>query len=433
MPPRAMLHSKVRSKLLAALSCVFLLLAGPVWGQIAHPANAAAQQDKPYVLLISLDGFRYDYPERDHVASLQMLGESGVRAKALIPSFPTTTFPNHFTIVTGLYPAHHGIVDNSFWDPARDAEFRSSNSAASTNGTWWGGTPLWVLAEHQGMRAASFFWPGSDAAIQDTRPTYYYKYDGRIPDERRVEQVVAWLKLPKAERPHFITLYFSDVDHAGHEYGPDAPETHAAIHKVDGLLGKLFGELRPLDLPLDIFVVSDHGMTAVTGDIDMSKLANLDGVEVAPNSTDFKFYSSDRKRIDQLYAELHGKDSRFMVYRPGEIPKRLHYSGNPRIGDLVALATAPVVLHLAPRPGQTEPKGMHGYDVASMPEMRGIFFAAGPDLKAGMTIEPFQNINIYPLIAHILGLTEPAGIDGKLSVLAPILKARSTAAAASAR
>jgi predicted AlkP superfamily pyrophosphatase or phosphodiesterase len=430
---RDMLLLKIKGNRFHALFFVLVLLLAPGFGQPTHPLNAPAQQDKPYVLLISLDGFRYDYPERDHAANLLAFGQSGVRAKALIPSFPTTTFPNHFTIVTGLYPAHHGIVDNSFWDPARQAGFRSSDSAASTNGSWWGGTPLWVLAEHQGMRAASFFWPGSDAAIQDTRPTYYYKYNGRIPNEQRVAQVVAWLKLPKQERPHFITLYFSDVDHAGHEYGPDAPQTHEAIHGIDTLLGKLFAEVRALELPLDIFIVSDHGMATVEGDIDVSKLANLDGIQVTPNATDFKFYSSDPRRIDQLYAALHGKDPRMAVYRPSEIPKHLHYSGNPRIGDLVALATAPVVLHLAPRPGQTEPKGMHGYDAATMPLMQGIFFAAGPDLRAGLTIEPFQNINIYPLIAHILGLTEPAGIDGKLSVLQPILKARSAAATASAR
>jgi alkaline phosphatase D len=401
---------------------VLFLLLGPCFGQPAHPLNAPAQQDKPYVLLISLDGFRYDYAERDHATNLLALGQGGVRAKALIPSFPTTTFPNHYTIVTGLYPAHHGIVDNSFWDPDRRAEFKSSDSASTTDGSWWGGTPLWVLAEQQGMRAASFFWPGSDAEIQHTRPTYFYKYDGKIPDERRVAQVIEWLKLPKPERPHFITLYFSDVDHQGHLFGPDAPQTRNAVKAVDAVLGKLFGEVRALGVPLDIFVVSDHGMAAVTGDIDISKRADLNGVEVAPNSTDFKFYSSDSKRIDQLYSELYGKDPRIEVYRRAEIPERLHYSGNQRIGDLVALANQPVVLHLASKPGQNQPQGMHGYDVARMPEMRGIFIAAGPDLKGGLTVEEFQNIHIYPLIAHILGLTAPSGIDGQFSVLAPILR-----------
>jgi alkaline phosphatase D len=274
------------------------------------------------------------------------------------------------------------------------------------------------------MRAASFYWPGSDAEIQGTRPTYFKEYDhGRIPNDRRVEQVVEWLKLPKPERPHFITLYFSDVDHEGHQFGPDAPQTHEAIKTIDAELGKLFGEIRALGVPLDIFVVSDHGMAAVTGDVDISKLADLSGVEIAPNSTDFKFYSSDPKRIDRLYSELHGKDPRIEVYRRNEIPELLHYSDNRRIGDLVALATEPVVLHLATKPGQTLPKGMHGYDAARMPDMRGIFYAAGPDLKAGLTVEEFRNIHIYPLIAHILGLTLPSGIDGRLSVLEPILSA----------
>jgi predicted AlkP superfamily pyrophosphatase or phosphodiesterase len=432
MPPRLTPGLKTSSNRRSLLFTLLLAL-GPCFGQTAHPPNAPAQQDKPYLLLISVDGFRYDYAQRDHAANLLAFAQSGVAAKALIPSFPTTTFPNHYTIVTGLYPSHHGIVDNSFWDPARNAEFRSGDSAATTDGAWWGGTPLWVLAEQQGMRAASFFFPGSDAEIQHTRPTYFYKYDGKIPNEKRVEQVVEWLKLPKAERPHFITLYFSDVDHAGHTFGPDAPETHAAIQTIDALLGKLFAQIHALALPLDIVVVSDHGMTTVTGDIDMSKLADLSGVETAPNATEFKFYSSDPKRIERLESELRGKDPRVTVYRRDEIPARLHYSGNARIGDLVALATAPIVLHLTPKPGQTEPKGMHGYEAAAMPEMRGIFYASGPDLKTGLTIEEFQNIHIYPLIAHILGLKMPAGIDGQLSVLAPILNAKAAAATAGSK
>ena len=431
------MHNSKNVRFPFALGIALFLSWAPGFGETAHSLNAPSQQDKPYVLLISLDGFRYDYAERDHATNLLALAQSGVRAKALIPSFPTTTFPNHYTIITGLYPAHHGIVDNSFWDTGRHAEFRSSDSASTTDGSWWGGTPLWVLAEQQGMRAASFFWPGSDAEIQHTRPTYFYKYDGKIPNDQRVAQVVEWLKLPKAERPHFITLYFSDVDHEGHQFGPDAPQTHDAIKAVDATLGKLFNALRALAVPLDIFVVSDHGMAGVTGDIDMSKLANLDGVETAANSTDFKFYSSDSNRIERLYSELHGKDPRVVAYRRSEIPERLHYSGgelaNQRIGDLVALATEPVVLHLTPRAGQTEPKGMHGYDVARMPEMRGIFYAVGPDLKAGLTVEEFQNIHIYPLIAHILGLTGPATIDGQFSVLEPILNTGTRADAASAK
>jgi predicted AlkP superfamily pyrophosphatase or phosphodiesterase len=414
--------TRTRLLFLALLSLAGIL-APPSWCQPAHPDNAASQQDKPYVLLISLDGFRYDYADRYHAANLVEFGKKGVAAAALIPSFPTTTFPNHYTIVTGLYPAHHGIVENVFWDPDRNAQFRYTDPAISGDGSWWGGTPLWVLAEQQGMRAASFFWPGSDVEIQHTRPTYFYRYDSKIPNAQRVQQVVDWLKLPKAERPHFITLYFSDVDHEGHAHGPDAPETREAVQRVDATLGKLFEQVRALRLRLDIFVVSDHGMAAVTGDIDLSKFADVSALHVAPESADFKIYSNDPTKIDALYTALAGKDPRMQVYRRAEIPARLHYSDNSRIGDLVVLALQPVLLRSTPpRPGQSPPLGMHGYDVALVPDMRGIFFAEGPDLKGGLRIEEFQNIHIYPLIAHILGLRAPANLDGQLSTLTPILR-----------
>lgn len=403
------------------LLLLFLPLFGA--GQPAHPDNAAAQQDKPYVLLISLDGFRYDYADRYAAANLAAFGKQGVTAKALIPSFPTTTFPNHYAIATGLYPEHHGIVENVFWDPERNAQFKYNDWSIASDGNWWGGTPLWVLAEQQGMRAASFFWPGSDVEIQHTRPTYFYRYDSKIPNAQRVQQVVEWLKLPKAARPHFITLYFSDVDHEGHEHGPDAPETREAVQRVDAALGTLFQQVRALGLRLDIFVVSDHGMAAVTADIDLAKFADFSGFEVAPEAADFKIYSTDPKKIDALYTALNGKDARIAVYRRDEIPARLHYTDNRRIGDLVVLALQPVYLHAGPlRPGQSPPKGMHGYDVALVPDMRGIFFANGPDLKHGLRIEEFQNIHIYPLIAHILGLRTPDNLDGQLRVLTPILK-----------
>jgi predicted AlkP superfamily pyrophosphatase or phosphodiesterase len=396
---------------------LFVLL----WAVAAPVVNAQSQQDKPYVLLISLDGFRYDYAERYGATNLLQLARNGVAAKALIPSFPTNTFPNHYTIVTGLYPAHHRIVENVFWDWKRQAEFSFHDPQKTSDGAWWGGAPLWVLAEQQGMRTASMFWPGSDVEIQHTRPTYFYHYDGKITNEQRIAQVLAWLKLPKAERPHFITLYFSDVDHEAHTFGPDAPETRHAVQDMDGRLGRLFREIDRIGVPVNIIVVSDHGMTAVTGDIDLTKLANFEGVRMEVNATDVKLYSRDAVKLDQLYAQLHGKDDRFEAYRPSDIPARLHYSGDERIGDLLLLALKPVVLHRPRREDQTPQKGMHGYDVALVPDMRGIFFARGPNLKRGVTIAEFENIHIFPLIANILGLEAPASVDGKLSVLAPVL------------
>ncbi len=219
-----------------------LALAGACFGQamapviaVDHGANSPAAMAKPYVILVSLDGFRYDYAKRYHAEHLLALGAEGASApEGMLPSYPSITFPNHYTIVTGLYPEHHGIVANNFYDPARKETYSYHDSKAVGDGTWYGGTPLWVLAEQAGMRSASFFWVGSEADIQGVRPSYYLKFDGSFPNPKRVEQVLAWLHLPAEQRPHMITLYFSDTDSAGHRFGPDSPQEADAVHELDG-------------------------------------------------------------------------------------------------------------------------------------------------------------------------------------------------------
>src|ERR1700760_4614573 len=191
-----------------------------------QPANSAAQQRKHYVVLVSIDGFRYDYARKYGATHLLAIAEKGASVPdGMLPSYPSLTFPNHYTIVTGLYPEHHGIVANNFYDPARKERYSYSDPATNSDGSWYGGEPLWVLAEKQGMRAACFFWPGSEAEIDAARPSYYLKFDDRFPDEKRIDQVVAWLRLPPEQRPHFITLYYSAVDRAGHQFGPNTPQT----------------------------------------------------------------------------------------------------------------------------------------------------------------------------------------------------------------
>src|SRR6266849_2956773 len=176
--------------------------------EVPNPLNTAGQQDKHYVVLVSLDGFRYDYPTKYGAKNLLAMAARGASAPdGMIPSYPSVTFPNHYSIVTGLYPEHHGIVANTFYDPARKERYSYADPKTNGDGSWYGGTPLWVLAEQQGMRSASFFWPGSEAEIQGKRPSYYLHYDDKFPDEKRVEQVLAWLHLPPEQRPHFITLY----------------------------------------------------------------------------------------------------------------------------------------------------------------------------------------------------------------------------------
>ncbi|MFZ0886170.1 MAG: ectonucleotide pyrophosphatase/phosphodiesterase [Candidatus Acidiferrales bacterium] len=414
------------------------VLAPPI--VVDHGPNSAEQQSKHYVILVSLDGFRYDYTRKYDAHNLQALGERGASAPdGMIPAYPSITFPNHYTIVTGLYPEHHGIVGNVFYDPSRKQVYSYRDPQAEGDGTWYGGTPLWVLAEEQGMRAACFFWPGSEADIQGVRPSYYMHYDSKYPNEKRVEQVLAWLQLPAAQRPHFITLYFSDVDSAGHAHGPDSEEVAGAVHEVDKEIGRLEAGLARLKLPVDVFVVADHGMIKVQGDwIDLDQYFDRSLLE---RSAEMFMYPKSEADAAKVYDSLNGKSDKFRVYRSGHVPEHLHFDGNPREGDPIVVPTGPFLLRVsAPPPspaggagnpamaghGNTPPVGMHGYDPASMPEMKAIFYVAGPDIRGGVKVAPFEDVNVYPLVAHILGLDiahlKTGTIDGKLSVLRDVLK-----------
>jgi len=385
--------------------------------------NSAKAQSQHYVVLVSLDGFRWDYAKRDGAAHLLALGKRGVWApEGMLPSYPSLTFPNHFTIVTGLYPEHHGLVANSFYDPATRARYASSDPQAVTDGAWYNGIPLWSLAESQGMRSACLFWPGSEAKIAGFQPTYYLHFDDKIDDMARIRQVLAWLRLPAADRPHFITLYYSEPDHEGHEFGPDAPETKAAVLKVDGLVGKLKAGLDATGLPIDLVVVSDHGMIKAEGGwITLDQFADLTGFETA-GSLLYGKTEEDRARV---YNQLKKASSQFVVYRRKDVPAALNYSQNPREGDPVVIATGPYAIraHAPPADATDRPPtiGMHGFDPRKLPQMKASFFAAGPDILEGKTVAPFENVNLYPWLAHLLGLAPPR-TDGSLDVLAGTLR-----------
>ncbi len=392
--------------------------------EVPNPDNHADQLAKHYVVLVSIDGFRYDYAKLYGAPHLDAIAKDGAAAPdGMLPSYPSTTFPNHYTIVTGLYPEHHGIVAMSFYDPARKERYSYNDPKTVTDGSWYRGVPLWSLAEKQGMRAACFFWPGSEAEIAGERPSYYLKYDDKLPDEERIDQVVDWLKLPPEKRPHFITLYFAEVDHAGHEYGPDAPETRAAVRHVDGEIGVLRAKLEKLHLPIDLVVVSDHGMAREEGAwIDLDQYADFSGVE----TVGMLMYPDSDAEAAKLYAKLRIVSDKFKVYRRGRIPAELNYTADPRIGDPVIVPTGPyaIRIHGPADAARDRPpnKGMHGFDPRTMPEMRAIFYAEGPDIRKGIRLKPFENVNVYPFLAEILGLDAPA-TDGNASVLAPVLAA----------
>jgi predicted AlkP superfamily pyrophosphatase or phosphodiesterase len=391
---------------------------------VPNPPNAAIQRKKHYVVLVSLDGFRYDYPQIYGAPHLLQLGARGASApEGMLPAYPSLTFPNHISIVTGLYPEHHGIVGNIFWDPARQETYVYSQFKSNSDGSWYSGTPLWVLAEQQGMRAACFFWPGSEAEIQGVRPSYYLHFDDKIDDEKRIDQVVVWLKLPVSLRPHFITLYYSNVDHAGHSYGPDSDEVRAAVHHVDTIIGDLQSKIAKLHLPVDFIVVADHGMVKLDpAPVILSQFADL---------SDFRqeggfLYAKSDGDAQKAYEEFRAHpDPRFTAYRRAMTPAELHFDVNPREGDPVIVPNGPFTLHTNASSEETSTgtHGGHGFNPVTMPQMKAIFFAAGPDVRSGVQLKPFENVSIYPFIAEILDL-KPPPIDGMLEGLKPALKLR---------
>jgi alkaline phosphatase D len=433
VPHRVNINATVKCRI-AVFALTVLALCGQAVAQGPVPVatvqrdnNTPAQQAKPYVILVSLDGFRPDYSQRYGARNLQALARRGASApQGMIPAYPSVTFPNHYSIVTGLYPEHHGIVGNSFYDPRRKEHFVYTDRRTSADGSWYGGVPLWALAEQQGMRSACFFWPGAEAAIGGIRPTHTVFYDPRIPNERRVDQVVAWLRLPPERRPHFITLYYGDVDSAGHQTGTNSRETAQAVRRLDGLIARLVAALALLRLPVNLVVVSDHGMVNTEGPwINLERFADLSGFQTVGSL----LYPPNEAAAARVYSRLRGASDKFVVYRRNQVPAHLHFSRNPRIGDPVVIPTGPYLIRArgSGNANETTPKGMHGYDPQTMEAMRGIFYAAGPDIRAGARVAPFDNVHLYPLLARILGLeTEPT--DGDLRVLQPILRTATPAA-----
>ena len=401
--------TSARARILWTLVLCLLL----AWGI----GQAQSGADQPYVVLVSLDGFRYDYAARDKARNLLAIRDNGASARSLIPVFPSLTFPNHTSIITGLYPEHHGIVANGFFDPMRRMAFDGSKS--TSDGSWYSGTPLWVLAEQQGMRAASDFWLGSDGVIDGVRPSYWLPFDDSVPAEKRMEQVLTWLHLPAAQRPHFLTLYLSDADHAGHGYGPDALETRRAVAQLDQVIGKLRDGIQALGLAVNLIVVSDHGMQATDRVVDLRRYADLSKVRVISSGPVALIYAPDGELREKTYRALKGKGRPFDVYRREETPAEWHYTDNPRIGDLVVVARQPgdvVARDTKPR------KGNHGYDPRRFPTMQGIFYAIGPNIRPRARVESFENIHIYPLVARILGLRPPEKLDGSAVVLEPVYR-----------
>lgn len=386
--------------------------------------NSPAQQNKPYIILISADGFRADFAEKYEAKNLQRLSKNGIRSKFMTPSYPSVTFPNHYSIVTGLYPSHHGLVDNSYIDVPSGSFYNMGNKKMVSDGKWYGGTPLWVLAEKQQMITASFYWVASEAAIQGIRPTYYYNYSEKIDIATRIKAVKDWLMLPAENRPHLITFYFPDVDHDAHEFGPEDPRVTKSVQFVDSSINALQLALAPLHLPISYIFVSDHGMTTVDNihTLGLPKAVDTNYFKVPWGDAQLHLYAKDPSKIETTY-NLLKKDTSITVYKLDETTDYWHYKKsddwNNRLGDLLLIPHVPKIFNLSPN---KTTRGKHGFD-NHMVDMRASFMAWGPAFKKGLTIEGFENVHIYPIIAHVLGLAyDESKIDGKFNVLKPILK-----------
>jgi predicted AlkP superfamily pyrophosphatase or phosphodiesterase len=392
-------------------------------GCLGRPAPSPARPAPRALVLVSLDGFGPDYLDRPPAIRLRDLAARGVRARWLRPVAPTLTFPNHYTIVTGLYPAHHGIVGNNMRDPAIERPFSLGDTLAVRDPRWWGGEPIWVTAERQGRRSAAFFWPGTEAPIRGTHPTWYRRYDPTVPNRARVEQVLAWLRLPADSAPALVLLYLGDVDHAGHAAGPDSPQVDSAVARVDTAIGRLEDGLAASGLAasVDLLVVSDHGMAPVAPDhlIYLDDFLDPATVEVTEWAPMLPIRPRDGD-VERVYRALAGRHPHLAVYRRRDLPARFHYDSTPRTAPIVALADEGWLITTHARAkSATPPRGMHGYDPL-LPSMRAIFLARGPSFPAGTVVPGFENVHLYPLLAELLGV-RPAPADGRLDSLPPPL------------
>jgi predicted AlkP superfamily pyrophosphatase or phosphodiesterase len=433
-----------RFPVLAALLAPALALAGcaypytpPALSPVTQPAPpatgalAATEARAPVTILVSIDGFRPDYLDRGVTPYLSHLAATGVTAP-MRPSFPSKTFPNHWTLVTGLRPDRNGIVANTFEDAQRPGE---TFTMASDDPFWWNAAePIWVTAEKAGVRTATMFWPGANVAwggtrapawpyevSGGTRPSDWIQYNEAVSDRQRVDAVIDWMRRPAATRPRFITLYFDAVDTAGHRFGPADARVTQTVGEVDTQIGRLIDGLTTLRQPANLVVVADHGMapTSSSRTIALDTILPAADARVLEAGPYASLYPAPG-REGAVAAALLARHPHMTCWRKENIPARFHYGTNPRIPPILCLAedgwtiakTAPT----APSTG-----GNHGYD-NSAPDMAALFVANGPAFVAGRRLPAFDNVAVAPLLRDLLGLPAGAGLDGDDRVFRNVLR-----------
>jgi len=385
-------------------------------------SSVRSEREAPYVVMVSLDGFRWDYDSIYGTPVLDDIADKGVMASRLIPSFPTKTFPNHYTIATGLYPDHHGLVNNSFYAPDLDMVYRIGDRAMVSNGAFYGGEPIWITARKAGMKTASFYWVGSEAPIMGIQPDFWKPFDEEVPFSDRVDTVLAWLSLPEPKRPHLVTLYLEEPDAVSHVYGPLSPETGSVVRSLDSLMGVLRNGISklPQAKKINLIVLSDHGMA----EIDTSRYNYI--FDTLPQPLVKRIYGGspvwaiepDEGMTDSVLYYINIQHG-MKAYRREDLPAHLHYGTHPRIPTVVLIADPGWVAGLRPKPSGYN-RGDHGYDW-KFRDVHSIFYAEGPAFRKGFTVDTLYNVDVYNIISDILHLT-PAPNDGNRERILPLFR-----------
>jgi predicted AlkP superfamily pyrophosphatase or phosphodiesterase len=419
-PRFSLFSSPVAVFLLTIMTCC-----GPVEAR-TEPTPAVPGNGTPPLILVSIDGYRADYLDRGHSPVLAALADDGVRAKGMRPVFPSLTYPNHYTLATGLYPDQHGMVNNTMHDSVL-GNFSPPNRAANTDGRWWDeAEPIWVTAQKQGLRTASVFYPGTQAEIRGVRPSYWQLFDSSVPPDARVDQVLAWLDLPPAERPRLVSVYFEQLDVAGHTYGPDSLQVDEATVTVDAALGRLVAGLRQRNLfdTTNLIVLSDHGMSATSADrmVLLDQIINVEHIELRSSIVNAGIAPKPGYEAEVERALL-APHPHLRCWKKENLPRKFHYGRNERIPPIQCVTDDGwMVSTAATEAKRTQPLlGEHGYD-NDEPKMRALFVAHGPSFKQHLTVPVFDNINVYALLTELSGV-KPLPNEGRPTATAEMLRA----------
>jgi predicted AlkP superfamily pyrophosphatase or phosphodiesterase len=400
-----------RRVLIAVLLALALLVAFADSGCATRSAaSAAPAAPPPPLLLISLDGFRSDYCDlyTAETPHLRQLMREGVHARGLIPVYPSNTFPNHYTIVTGLYPSHHGIINNTFYDPTVGKFFHYNQTASAQDPRWWGGEPVWITAVKEGRTSACAFWPGSEAEIEDRHATWWTPYDYKIPFEQRLDQLATWLTLPPERRPAVTVFYLEETNSVGHAHGPHSPEIAAAVKLLDARVGAILDRLAAIHVAANIVVVSDHGMAPT----DRNRIVFVDDyLDLATTQVDFDESVAGLRPLGSATVETMmtalAKIPRdhAIAYRAEDLPPRFHIDAdNPRVPPVWIVPAEGWEVMTRQDAAHWNSLGQHGYDPA-LPSMHGILIARGPSFRRdGSTVPAVENVNVYNLLCAAAGL-----------------------------